>query len=73
MFVLFHIQNFYYIYSATGEKLATNANGSLTYYRSVMVYGNDNKLLYMLTPKGGRVVKGSNHFTPTTVNEKVSS
>ena len=52
MFVLFHIQNFYYIYSAAGEKLATNANGSLTYYRSVMVYGNDNKLLYILTPEG---------------------
>ena len=41
-----------YIYSASGEKLATNANGSLTYYRSVMVYGNDNKLLYILTPEG---------------------
>ena len=41
-----------YIYSAAGEKLATNANGSLTYYRSVMVYGNDNKLLYILTPEG---------------------
>ena len=52
MFVLFHIQNFYYIYSAAGEKLATNANGSLTYYRSVMVYGNDNNLLYILTPEG---------------------
>ena len=52
MFVLFHIQNFYYIYSAAGEKLATNANGSLTYYRSVMVYGNDNKLLYILTTEG---------------------
>ena len=38
----------------------------------VMVYGNDNKLLYMLTPREGRVVKGSNPFTPTTVNEKVS-
>ena len=41
-----------YIYSASGGKLATNANGSLTYYRSVMVYGNDNKLLYILTPEG---------------------
>ena len=41
-----------YIYSAAGEKLATNANGSLTYYRSVMVYGNDNKLLHILTPEG---------------------
>ena len=47
MFVLFNIQNLYYIYSEAGEKLATNANGSLTYYRSVMVYGNDNKLLYI--------------------------
>lgn len=45
-------QQISYIYSASGEKLATNANGSLTYYRSVMVYGNDNKLLYMLTPEG---------------------
>lgn len=27
-------------------------NGSLTYYRSVMVYGNDNQLLYMLTLEG---------------------
>ena len=41
-----------YIYSAAGEKLATNANGSLTYYRSVMVYGNDNKLLHILTTEG---------------------
>ena len=41
-----------YIYSAAGEKLTTNANGSLTYYRSVMVYGNDNKLLHILTPEG---------------------
>ena len=24
----------------------------MTYYRSVMVYGNDNKLLYILTPEG---------------------
>lgn len=44
---------FYYIYSASGEKLATNANGSSTYYRGgVMVYGADDKLLYMLTPEG---------------------
>lgn len=41
-----------YIYDASGKKLAVNANGSLTYYRSVMVYGHDNKLLYMLSPKG---------------------
>ena len=45
-------QQISYIYSTSGEKLATNANGSLTYYRSVMVYGNDNKLLYLLTPEG---------------------
>ena len=41
-----------YIYDASGNKLAVNANGSLTYYRSVMVYGHDNKLLYMLHPEG---------------------
>ena len=45
-------QKIRYIYSASGEKLACDANGSLTYYRSVMIYGNDNKLLYMLTPEG---------------------
>ena len=45
-------QKINYIYSASGEKLACDANGSLTYYRSVMVYGSDNKLLYMLTPEG---------------------
>ena len=45
-------QKINYIYSASGEKLACDANGSLTYYRSVMVYGGDNKLLYMLTPEG---------------------
>lgn len=44
--------NIHYIYDASGQKLACDANGSLTYYRSVMVYGNDNKLLYMLTPEG---------------------
>ena len=45
-------QKINYIYSASGEKLACDANGSLTYYRSVMVYGSDNKLLYILTPEG---------------------
>ena len=45
-------QKINYIYSASGEKLVCDANGSLTYYRSVMVYGSDNKLLYMLTPEG---------------------
>ena len=46
-------QKINYIYSVSGgEKLACDANGSLTYYRSVMVYGSDNKLLYMLTPEG---------------------
>ncbi|MFQ8806275.1 MAG: hypothetical protein ACLR8Y_15830 [Alistipes indistinctus] len=34
-------------------KLACDANGSSTYYRGgVMVYGADDKLLYMLTPEG---------------------
>ena len=51
-FIVAGSQKVTYIYSASGEKLATNANGSLTYYRSVMVYGNDNKLLYILTPEG---------------------
>ena len=41
-----------YIYDASGKKLAVNANGSLTYYCGVMVYGNDNKLLYMTHPEG---------------------
>jgi len=44
--------NIHYIYNASGQKLACDANGSLTYYRSVMVYGHDNKLLYMLHPEG---------------------
>ena len=44
--------NIHYIYDASGQKLACDANGSLTYYRSVMVYGHDNKLLYMLHPEG---------------------
>ena len=36
-----------------GEKLACDANGSSTYYRGgVMVYGDDDKLQYMLTPEG---------------------
>ncbi|MFQ8805327.1 MAG: hypothetical protein ACLR8Y_09785 [Alistipes indistinctus] len=50
-------QKINYIYSASGEKLACDANGSLTYYRSVMVYGGDNKLLYMLTPGGNGVLQ----------------
>ena len=46
-------QKINYIYSASGEKLACDANGSSTYYRGgVMVYGADDKLLYMLTPEG---------------------
>ena len=44
--------NYIYSVSGGGEKLACDANGSLTYYRSVMVYGSDNKLLYVLTPEG---------------------
>jgi len=36
-----------------GEKLACDANGSSTYYRGgVMIYGSDDKLLYILTPEG---------------------
>ena len=45
-------QNVTYIYSASGAKLATNANGSLTYYRSVMVYNGDNSLAYLIHPEG---------------------
>ena len=46
-------QKINYIYSASGEKLACDANGSSTYYRGgVMIYGADDKLLYMLTPEG---------------------
>ena len=46
-------QKINYIYSASGEKLACDANGSSTYYRGgVMVYGADDKLLYMFTPEG---------------------
>lgn len=45
-------QKINYIYSASGEKLACDTNGSSTYYRGgVMVYGADDKLLYMLTPE----------------------
>ena len=46
-------QKINYIYSASGEKLACDANGSSTYYLGgVMVYGDDDKLLYILTPEG---------------------
>ena len=45
-------QNVTYIYSASGAKLATNANGSLTYSRSVMVYNGDNSLAYLIPSLG---------------------
>lgn len=45
-----------YIYSASGEKLAQEASGSLTYYRSVMVYAKPSagseQLQYMIHPEG---------------------
>ncbi len=45
-----------YIYSASGEKLASDVGGSLTYYRSVMVYskpsGGSEQLTQMLQPEG---------------------
>ena len=45
-----------YIYSAAGEKLGMASEGSLTYYRSVMVYGQQGegpeRLLYVLHPEG---------------------
>lgn len=44
-------ENITYIYSATGEKLASKVDGSLTYYRSVMVYNGD-QLSQILHPEG---------------------
>ena len=46
-----------YIYSSLGDKLATITNGSLTYYRNVMVYGKEanssaENLLYLSHPEG---------------------
>ena len=45
-----------YIYSAQGEKLASQTGSSLTYYRSVMVYSKNGtsaqQLSYMLQPEG---------------------
>lgn len=45
-----------YIYNSEGQKLATLANGSFTYYRNVMIYGGSSDgsehLLYMLHPEG---------------------
>ena len=57
-----------YIYNASGQKLACNANGSLTYYRSVMVYGNDGKLLYMLHPEGTVICTNGSTGTNYTYN-----
>jgi RHS repeat-associated protein len=55
-----------YIYSATGEKLAAESNGSLTYYRSVMVYekpvGGVEQLSYMLHPEGTVTKTGTNTY-----------
>lgn len=68
-------QKINYIYSASGEKLACDANGSLTYYRSVMVYGSENKLLYMLTPKARYPAAKvpPERPTPTTTSRPITS
>lgn len=57
-----------YIYSSNGTKLATVANGSFTYYRSVMVYGRSSaasgeEILYMLQPEGLATRNGSSEWT----------
>ncbi len=41
-----------YVYSASGEKLASDAKGSLTYYRSVMIYDGSNSLSVIFQPEG---------------------
>ena len=45
-----------YVYSASGEKLAMDVEGSLTYYRSVMVYskpvGGSEQLAHIIHPEG---------------------
>ena len=52
-----------YIYSAAGQKLATQTGSSLTYYRSVMVYSKNGtdpqQLLYMIHPEGLVAKEGS--------------
>ena len=40
-----------YIYTSSGEKLATQVGGSLTYYRGPLVYSGNN-LLYLVHPEG---------------------
>ncbi len=40
-----------YIYNANGEKLAMKVGSSLTYYRGLMVYSNDN-LSHIIHPEG---------------------
>ena len=40
-----------YIYTSSGEKLATQVGSSLTYYRGPLVYSGNN-LLYLVHPEG---------------------
>ena len=61
-------QSVTYIYSAAGEKLAANANGSLTYYRSVMVYNGNNSLEYILHPEGTVTCNETSSGTTYTYN-----
>ena len=61
-------QSVTYIYSAAGEKLAANANGSLTYYRSVMVYNGNNSLAYILHPEGTVTCNETSSGTTYTYN-----
>ncbi len=41
-----------YIYSASGAKLASKTQSSLTYYRSVMIYDGSNALSLIFQPEG---------------------
>lgn len=57
-----------YIYSSNGTKLASVVNGSFTYYRNVMVFGQGSseaheELLYMLQPEGLVVRNSSGDWT----------
>lgn len=52
-----------YIYTADGQKLASQTGSSLTYYRNVMVYSKNGtapeQLMYMLQPEGLVAKEGS--------------
>jgi len=57
-----------YIYAADGQKLAMIADGSLTYYRGVMVYDQNGELSYMLHPEGVITRQGSSGGSIYTYN-----